>query len=184
MPTRLEVDQAIKCAINTEDDVEREEALKIIIAYAQDLPVIGDSIEITSIKCPDPDKKITGCTDELGEVTVHNPDKRPGVWTHGPDKDRVGHYRMWRTERGELFFHHFWASDVDTASETREPIKYHLFFDYLRLEPTSFGYYEVSWSGSIHAFSYRLKLELLAYHPLWGSKKSDACLSFNLREIL
>ncbi len=81
-----------------------------------------------------------GMTD-IGEVTLKQEETNKS-FNHGISKERVGHFKIWKTGKDKLWFHHFWASEYDTAaSESGEPEveKFRILFDPTTLKLLHFG---------------------------------------------
>ncbi len=177
-PNRLETHQAILTALETDDPDERTEALRDIIRYAVSLPVSG-KYEAVAYRIPKDDSAVTGHTEEMGDVTIHEESDKPNVWGHEIQKDRVGHYRLWRPESGVVIFHHYWASDITTAVSLDRPNEHVIFYDHLSLEPTCFGTYEPDRLVEINLLIIHISIQFYVFHTLWGRAWSN--VKFNIR---
>ncbi|MEJ0053450.1 MAG: hypothetical protein WDN10_01840 [bacterium] len=84
---------------------------------------------------------VSGYSPGQGEVTIKDAERQEEKeWEGGVNKDRIGHFRLWKEEEGELRFHHFWKSGITTRSIGGErPDEYCLGYDPVSLEPTYLG---------------------------------------------
>jgi hypothetical protein len=172
-PNRLETHQAIEIAMQTEDDDECRRALQTIIRYAQ--PISASKSSLVIIRNTKEKNSFTGHTSECGDVQITDPSPiKTREWRFGGDKDRVGHYRLWKPREGSLRFHHFWASDATTLRRIGGKASvYTILYDAKTLEPTCLGVHEPYRMREFKFFSLRLGLYVLRVSPLWGQIPRD-----------
>jgi hypothetical protein len=119
-----------------QDDADGE-AAQVVISYGAKLKAASSiQIESTTISSSS-GPSMSGYSPNVGHVTVKDKvGKTVKEQTFGVDKERVGHYRLWKAKEGCLNFHHFWKSLVTTGSmDGILPDVYHLGYDPQSLEP-------------------------------------------------
>lgn len=125
---RIEVNAAIERLLAQPDDAE---AARVIIEYGVRLkgPRMF-SLEVASTR-KSSDDAISGYSPGHGNITIN--DERPPErkeWLLGMEKDRVGHFRLWRASDNALQFQHFWKSSLVTQSHNEEgPDEFMLGYD-------------------------------------------------------
>jgi len=114
MPNIFEVNAAIEEVIASNGN--NQAAAAIVIQYAQSLP----ETTVMKEKRTNWGKKkggiLRGFTNEAGNVTLKDEDgqEKKKEWL-ADGKARVGHFRLWRA-LDQVFFHHYWASDLTTGN--------------------------------------------------------------------
>ena len=132
--TVLEINAAFYSLINQTDI---EESAQIIIEYAQRLPKGGISLEISGTKTET--ESFTGQTD-LGNVQMTDEKKTHWQKTFGAQKDRIGHFKVWRDKLGDVHFQHFWKAEEETAGNDPKSLEYSIEYNKKNLKFIRFGY--------------------------------------------
>ena len=137
--SRMAVNAAIEQLVARSD--ESGEAARTVIAYGHTLKKAGKLKIILSSNTTTSGDSISGHTAEHGEVSIEEPEHQEHKeWAYGINKDRVGHYRLWKEGDGLLIFHHFWKSTITTQGpDDEDPEEYHLAYDPGSLEPNYLG---------------------------------------------
>ena len=136
---RMAVNAAIEKLIAREDG--DGEAARIVVNYGSKLKKTGDiSIEWAKNK-KSSGGEVSGYSPQHGEITVKDEEREEQKkWEFGIHKDRIGHYRLWKGEEGQLRFQHFWKSSLTTRPiEGKGPEIYFLGYDPASLEPKYLG---------------------------------------------
>ncbi|HXK38385.1 MAG TPA: hypothetical protein VJ579_04950 [Candidatus Paceibacterota bacterium] len=117
-------------------------AMRTIIAYGDTLDKEKFFALESSVTTKSGGDAISGHTAEQGNVSIEDKEAETHKeHSYGIKKDRVGHYKIWKSGEGLLKFHHFWKSDLTTQIEAEDrPEVYHLGYDPKTFEPEHFGY--------------------------------------------
>lgn len=140
----LEINRALQVLSESKDNEElREadtikEAAKVIILYAHSLKR-GGRINIESSLRYTKGSNLKGNT-EYGNVEIEEKKDNSVKKSYGLDKERIGHYRLWQSHEGRIWFHHFWKSDLITEEMGRPVTKFCISYDHKNLNVTHFGY--------------------------------------------
>lgn len=118
------------------DDVE--ESLMVVIKTFKDLRQSNTPFEFQCKLGFLPDNSNTLSTD-VGNInsTNNNREESKDISYH-PDKERVGHYKLWKPKNGMIIFHHFWASDLSTMGGAFVPRQI-ILYDKSTLAPKKFS---------------------------------------------
>lgn len=135
----MAVNTAIEKLIARADD--DGQAAEIVIRYGSKLKQSGLFEVQTSIKSNSSGNSVSGYSPGHGEVTVQDSEREKHIEKNfGVYKDRIGHYRLWKTAEGGLRFHHFWKSDMTTMGiDGKEPQEFYLGYDQRSLALTYLG---------------------------------------------
>ncbi len=140
-PSRWEVHSAIQSVLQHETEEQFTEALKVIIRYGHTLKRTR-LYEATYRSGGDRGDTVSGFAEGIGNVDLSTEGKKQK--THGlkREKDRVGHYRLYKCWDDRIVFHHFWASDDETSAsedDTDLPETYYVVYDPETLVAEEFG---------------------------------------------
>ena len=142
MPTRMEVHYAIERLIKKSWD---EEAARTIVAFGAPLPTTRGGTTSFRRKQKE-DFSLTGFTHEHGDVQYEvQEDEQIEIKEDQLEskKERVGYYKLYKYAEGQLQFHHYWKSDLQTQGMTIDfPAVYTVCYDPQTLQPTAFGVWE------------------------------------------
>ncbi len=124
----------------TERAFPLEEHARVVIQYGSKLRR-EKMVSIEYIHSQSSEDNISGCTPDQGEVTIKDSQHQQGEEkTFGVYKDRIGHFRLWKSREGLLVFHHFWKSSPTTMSaDDSEPDEYCLGYNPKTLDFEYFG---------------------------------------------
>jgi len=135
---RLEVGNAIERLIKNSNEFFDIDAAKTIITFAQKIPVSEKNTY--SHFHEKKDGSVKGYTEEQGDITINSDHVHYEETFEGFYIERAGVYKLYRPYKGEIIFHHYWASDTPTqGDDLRLPQKYFLFFSKKNKEPIDFG---------------------------------------------
>lgn len=119
---------------------------QVVVDCTRQFPVQRTFLTASHVALPSKDDStsFTGHT-EHGDVTIKDatpPGSIPEEKTYGMKKERLGHFRIWRTAH-EVYFHHFWASDEMTqAWIDHPPTEYVIRVSKSGTHAVKFGYVE------------------------------------------
>lgn len=171
---RIQVNAAIEKLIERYD----EESAKIIINFGHALPeeaTFSGSVTVPKINT----KSVTGYTAERGNVSV-DVDKKEKYkqLTWGENKERVGHYKIYKVFDGRIAFHHFWASDETTQVDKEDaPTIFTLGYDAETLNPIFFG----RWGERVvFRIPQIIKITEKNIDLLWGTAPNKKNIAYNI----
>lgn len=134
---RMAVNAALETLISGDASVEVAQTVVNLCAH---LPKRASlSGELNKTKTYD-GEKFEGATPKHGQMDYDSGGERTEhvEKTFGVEKERIGHYRVWRDAAGVIGFHRFWKSSLTTEG-TDKVDQYRLGFDPSSMSPTWFG---------------------------------------------
>ncbi len=123
---RMAVNAAMEKLVARAD--EDGEAARVVVEYGSKLKKSSRvQVEYASSTKSSGDE-VSGYSPGQGEITIKDKEREEEKeWAFGVHKDRVGYFRLWKEEEGQLQFHHFWKSGITTKPIDDEgPEEYHL----------------------------------------------------------
>lgn len=137
---RMLINAAIERIVSRSDDMH--EAARIIVQFGSRLKNASRMRLSASVRAESTDDNISGYSPGVGEINAK--DEKSKEETHhlelGCNKERVGHYRMWRERDTRICLQHFWKSELSTMSmDDEEPDEYVLGYDEETLTPQYVG---------------------------------------------
>ncbi|MEK7612214.1 MAG: hypothetical protein AAB407_02645 [Patescibacteria group bacterium] len=157
---RIAVNAAIEVLISQND--ENGEAARTVIAYGSELQRSG-FVTFESVKSTKSSgKKMSGYSPGHGDVPIQDQERKERKeWQFGIHKERIGYFRLWKEDEGELCFHHFWQSSIATKScANRDPDVYVLGYETTSLQMEYFAIERLKtiWTFSIGRRTYTVQL--------------------------
>ena len=136
MPHFFALNAAIEALIQGQDPDAKN--AKLVIYYGSQLKHAGSwslSMDISRKKRD----SFKGITNEFGNVQIDEDKTENKELGRLIKKERIGHYRIWKSEEGHLKFHHYLASSIPTQSDDTEVIIHHLFYNPETLKELAFA---------------------------------------------
>lgn len=159
---KLEVNVALWNLIEQREIVE---SLKIVIGFGHELKE-ASPIQFGSIRSKKESPGAFTALTDRGNFTVSEEARTELIERQvGIQKERIGHFRIWKQSPTELWFHHFWKSELSTAGGMPSVTEYCISYDQRSLEPRFFSYIE---GRMLLPWSY-IRLQLGYLKPIWGN---------------
>lgn len=132
-----------------------KESAKVIISYAALLPPSNRYVMEGSSRM-NHHERYTGQTDQ-GNFSFEEEKEKSKEFSYGLNKERIGHFRLWRVNN-LIFFHHFWASALETSVDETYVKIYGISYDVENLELDGFGRVRKFTTWKLTLFNLELKL--------------------------
>lgn len=136
---RMAVNAAIEQLLGGTD--QWQEQARIIVHNCHEIPRKGVVAFQYSRNSTSNEGPVTGHSPGHGDISVHNkPKTEHKEYSFGVARERVGYYKIWKENAGELGITPWWKADLTTQGPNDSNLtEYFLGYDEKTLEPEYFG---------------------------------------------